>query len=223
MAPPSRLRPHLNDLLQKNLELEHIVADLRHQLTQSAAKWADERKLLAMECDTLMASFAKFRARLDTHPSDWGDSEGEVERNLDAGGQGEESGEAIFGVPLDGQTEVDQGSTVEDSLRERCNVLATELHMKEEELEQSQRKHEAAEVQLRVSYQPSRVRTLNKFSRKNYNEFSDRWKLSANSFGRPLLPPRQIPITIRALQNLYPMMPLNKPTLPSPSPSSRAR
>ena len=146
MAPPSRLRPHLNDLLQKNLELEHVVADLRHQLTQSSAKWADERKTLAVGCDALMASFAKFRARLDVHPSpDWGDSEGEVEQNLDAGGQSEETGEADDGMP---ETERDQGSSATEDLYQRCRALAAELRVKEEELEESRKKREAAEVQF---------------------------------------------------------------------------
>ena len=144
MAPPTRLRPHLNDLLQKNLELEHVVADLRHQLTQSSAKWADERKTLAVGCDALMASFAKFRARLDVHPSDWVDSEGEVEQNLDAGRQSEETGEVDTGML---ETEGDQGSSVADDLRERCQALTAELQVKEEELEESRRKREAAEVQ----------------------------------------------------------------------------
>ncbi|KAH0833314.1 hypothetical protein J3R83DRAFT_12380 [Lanmaoa asiatica] len=145
MAPPTRLRPHLNDLLQKNLELEHVVADLRHQLTQSAAKWADERKTLAVGCDALMASFAKFRARLDVHPSDWGDSEGEVEQNLDAGGQGEETVEVDNGML---EPEGDQGSPVAEDLHERCHALVAELQVKEEELEESRRKHEAAEEEL---------------------------------------------------------------------------
>lgn len=142
MAPPTRLRPHLNDLLQKNLELEHVVADLRHQLTQSSAKWADERKMLAVGCDALMASFAKFRARLDVHPSD--DSEGEVEQNLDAGRQSEETGEVDTGIL---ETEGDQGSSVAEDLRERCHALVAELQVKEEELEESRRKRETAEVQ----------------------------------------------------------------------------
>jgi len=145
MAPPTRLRPHLNDLLQKNHELEHVVADLRHQLTQSSAKWADERKTLAVGCDALMASFAKFRARLDVHPSDWGDSEGEVEQNLDAGRQSEERGEVDNGVL---ETERDQGSSVAEDLHERCRALAAELRVREDELEESQRKQEAAEVQF---------------------------------------------------------------------------
>ncbi|KAF8554386.1 hypothetical protein OG21DRAFT_1579471 [Imleria badia] len=146
MAPPSRLRPHLNDLLQKNLELEHVVADLRHQLTQSSAKWADERKTLAVGCDVLMASFAKFRARLDVHPSpDWGDSEGEVEQNLDAGRQSEETGEVDNGMP---ETERDRGSLATEDLHERCRALAAELRVKEEELEEYRRKREEAEVQF---------------------------------------------------------------------------
>lgn len=149
MTPPTKLRPHLNDLLQKNLELEHVVADLRHQLTQSFAKWADERKTLATGCDTLMASFAKFRARLDVHPSDLIDSEGEVEQNLDAGRQSEETGEAdnLSGML---ETEGDQASSVAGDLRERCHALAAELRVKEEELEGSRRKHEAAEVQFQT-------------------------------------------------------------------------
>ncbi|KAG9315331.1 hypothetical protein JVU11DRAFT_4473 [Chiua virens] len=147
MAPPTRLRPHLDDLLQKNLELEHIVADLRHQLTQSSAKWADERKVLATGCDGLMASFAKFRARLDGHPPGWEDSEGEVEQNLVARGQSEGAGEVENAVPRrKGDTE--QGSLVVDDLRERCHSLAAELQVKEEELEESQRKREAAEEEL---------------------------------------------------------------------------
>ncbi|KAI9566782.1 hypothetical protein HD554DRAFT_2112389 [Boletus coccyginus] len=145
MAPPTRLRPHLNDLLQKNHELEHVVADLRHQLTQSSAKWADERKTLAVGCDTLMASFAKFRARLDVHPSDWGDWEGEVEQNLDAGRQSEERGEVDNGVL---ETDGDQGSPVAEDLHERCRVLAAELRVRERELEESQRKQAAAEEEL---------------------------------------------------------------------------
>lgn len=150
MAPPTKLRPHLNDLLQKNLELEHVVADLRHQLTQSFAKWADERKTLATGCDVLMASFAKFRARLDTHPTDLIDSEGEVEQNLDAGGH-EETGEVdnLNGIL---ETERDQASSMAEDLRERCHALAAELQVKEEELEESRRKHEAAEVHFKDSY-----------------------------------------------------------------------
>lgn len=147
MAPPTKLRPHLNDLLQKNLELEHIVADLRHQLTQSIAKWADERKTLATGCDALMASFAKYRARLDIHPSDLVDSEGEVELNLDGGGQNEETGEADNGML---ETEGDQASSVTENLRERCHALVAELQVKEEELEESRRKREAAEVQFKT-------------------------------------------------------------------------
>lgn len=146
MAPPTRLRPHLNDLLQKNLELEHVVADLRHQLTQSSAKWADERKTLAVGCDGLMASFAKFRAQLDVHPSDLGDSEGEVEQNLDAGRQSEETGEVDNGIL---ETEGDQRSSVAEDLRERCHALVSELQVKEEELEESRRKREVTEVQSR--------------------------------------------------------------------------
>ncbi|KAG8213003.1 hypothetical protein J3R82DRAFT_11390 [Butyriboletus roseoflavus] len=146
MAPPTRLRPHLNDLLQKNLELEHVVADLRHQLTQSSAKWADERKTLAVGCDALMASFAKFRARLDVHPSNWGDLEGaEVEQNLDAGRQSEEIGGVDNGML---ETEGDHGSSVADDFRERCHALTAELQVKEEELEECRRKHEAAEEEL---------------------------------------------------------------------------
>ncbi|KAF8442342.1 hypothetical protein L210DRAFT_3644462 [Boletus edulis BED1] len=151
MAPPTRLRPHLNDLLQKNLELEHVVADLRHQLTQSSAKWADERKSLSVGCDALMASFAKFRAHLDVHPSDWNDSEGEVEQNLDTGGQPEsdETGEVDNEMP---EIERDQGSSTSttrtDDLHERCRILVAELRVKEEELEGSRRKHEVAEVQF---------------------------------------------------------------------------
>lgn len=145
MAPPTRHRPHLNDLLQKNLELEHVVADLRHQLTQSSAKWADERKMLAVGCDTLMASFAKFRARLDVQPLDWADSEGEVEQNLDVGRQSSEVGEIDGGML---ETERYQGSSVTEDLRERCRTLAVELGVKEEELEDSRRKRDAAEVQF---------------------------------------------------------------------------
>jgi hypothetical protein len=145
MAPPTRLRPHLHDLLQKNLELEHVVADLRHQLTQSSAKWTDERKTLAVGCDALMASFAKFRTRLDVHPSDWGDSEGEVEQNLDTGRQSEERDEVDNDML---ETERDQGSPMAEDLHERCRALAGELRIREEELEESRRKHEAAEVQF---------------------------------------------------------------------------
>ncbi|KAF9223407.1 hypothetical protein BS17DRAFT_781818 [Gyrodon lividus] len=139
MAPPSRLRPHLNDLLQKNHDLEHTVADLRHQLTQSSAEWADERKDLAVGCDVLMASFAKFRARLDTQPSDWGDSE--EEQNRGTGAEGEGGGDAE-----NGETESDQRLEV---LEETCRTLASELKAKEEELEESQRKREATEEEWR--------------------------------------------------------------------------
>ena len=94
-----------------------------------------------------MASFAKFRARLDVHPLDWGDSEGEVEQNLDAGRQSEERGE----VDNDNgmlEIERDQGSSVAEDLHERCRALAGELRVREDELEEFRRKHEAAEVQF---------------------------------------------------------------------------
>jgi hypothetical protein len=137
MAPPNRLRPHLNDLLQKNHELEHTVADLRHQLTQSGAKWADEQKNLAMGCDSLMASFAKFRARLDTQPSDWVDSEGEQDHDMGAGGA------------ENGETQRDKES---ENLNEMCRTLAAELKTKDEQIVESQRKFEATEVRLRISH-----------------------------------------------------------------------
>ncbi|KAF8841218.1 hypothetical protein BDN67DRAFT_558806 [Paxillus ammoniavirescens] len=133
MAPPNRLRPHLNDLLQKNHELEHTVADLRHQHTQSAAKWADEQKNLAMGCDALMASFAKFRARLDTQPSDWVDSEGEQDHDMGAGGA------------ENGETQRDKES---ENLHEMCRTLAAELKTRDEQLVESQRKFEATEEEL---------------------------------------------------------------------------
>lgn len=102
-------RPHLDQLLQKNLELEHTIADLRHQFTQASARWADERKTLGVDCDALMASFVKFRARLDSHPSDWvaSNSEGEVGM-----------------VEADSEPR-DQGSS--EDLHERCRALAAEV------------------------------------------------------------------------------------------------
>ena len=151
MAPPTRHRPHLDDLLQKNLELEHVVADLRHQLTQSFAKWADERKTLATECDALMASFAKFRARLDIHSSDMVDSEGEIEENLDGGRRSEETGE-VDNLNRMLETEGNQASSVAGDLRERCDALVVELRVKEWELGNSRRRHEAAEVQFATPY-----------------------------------------------------------------------
>ncbi|KAG6373474.1 hypothetical protein JVT61DRAFT_6628 [Boletus reticuloceps] len=92
----------------------------------------------------------KFRAHLDVHPSDWVDSEGEVEQNLDTGGQSDETGEVDNEMP---EIERDQGSSSTSSTRtedlyERCRVLVAELRVKEEELEGSRRKHEVAEVQF---------------------------------------------------------------------------
>ncbi|KIJ62808.1 hypothetical protein HYDPIDRAFT_29957 [Hydnomerulius pinastri MD-312] len=138
MAPPSRLRPHLNDLLQKNHDLEHTVADLRHQLTQSSAQWADERKTLAVGCDSLMASFAKFRARLDTQPSDWGELDEERNDNTEGEREGMRNGEG----------EEPEGDQEAEDLHTRCNALVSELHVKEEILAESRRKLEAVEEKL---------------------------------------------------------------------------